>query len=539
MAEPLSADVVIVGAGVAGSVTGWVLATTGLKVLLLDSGPRVDRGEAIGFFQQAPAKTPESPYPSLPYAPRPAVDDLHGYYVQDGPTLFKSTYERRVGGTTWHWLGTALRLLPSDFAIHSRYGVGADWPITYTELEPWYGQAETILGVAGDSSEDLGSPRRMPYPMPPIPPTYLDEQVAGAASRLGLVVKSTPQARNSQPYDGRPPCCGSASCIPLCPIGAKYDASVHVRAAEAAGARIVDRAVAHVVEVDPAGRVAAVRAKRPDGSEARAVGRMFVLAAHAIETPKLLLMSRSERFPGGVANGSDQVGRNLMDHPIQLSWALARDPLYPYRGPLSTSGIEHLRDGEFRRQRAAFRIEIGNDGWRWPGGDPIDATAELVRRGYRGRALADRLAELSVRQLRLASLIEQLPDPDNRITPALDRVDALGIPRPRIRYRLDDYALAGMTEARRLHERIFEAMGADSRRHRAEHEGAGHVLGTYRMGSDPKTSVVDRELRAHDHANLFLLGSGVFPSGGTANPTLTITALALRAAETIKRDVGR
>jgi choline dehydrogenase-like flavoprotein len=538
MAEELSADAVVVGAGVSGALVAWRLASVGVKVLVLESGPRVDRAEAVTTFQKAPAKTPESAYADVPYAPRPTALDSAGYLVQAGPVKFKSTYERRVGGTTWHWLGTCLRLLPADFALRTRYGVGVDWPLTYDELEPWYSEAERALGVAGDSAEDLGAPRRHPYPMPPIPPTYLDQRVAAAVEPLGLRVRSTPQARNSVTYDGRPACCGSASCIPICPIGAKYDAAVHAVKAEAAGAQILDRAVVHAIDVAPDQRVTGVRFKRPDGSEGRATGGVVVVAAHAIETPKLLLLSRTSRLPNGVANSSDQVGRNLMDHPTQLSWALSREPVYPYRGPLSTSGIEHLRAGDFRRARAAFRIEIGNDGWLWPGGNPIDLAPTLVDQGLRGKALIAALNDQSARHFRLASSIEQLADPDNRVTLAVDRPDALGIPRPRISYRLDPYALAGMAEARRVHERIFGALGATVRHHREEHEGAGHIMGTYRMGANPKTSVVDRNLRSHDHPNLFLLGSGVFPSVGTGNPTLTIAALALRAVDPIARTLA-
>src|SRR5205823_11440557 len=143
--------------------------------------------------------------------------------------------------------------------------------------------------------------------------------------------------------------------------------------------------------------------------EGRATGRVYVIAAHAIETPRLLLASRAEAVPGGVANGSDQVGRNLMDHPTQLSWALADAPVWPYRGPLSTSGIENLRDGPFRRDYAAFRIEIGNDGWAWPTGAPTTTAADLARQGLRGKALDDALRTQASRHLRLTSLLEQLP----------------------------------------------------------------------------------------------------------------------------------
>lgn len=532
-------DVLIVGAGVAGSLAAWRLAQAGAKVLVLEAGPRIERAEALAHFQRAAVRTPESPYPEAPHAPRPVSDDPHHYYVQEGPDPFKSTYERRVGGTTWHWLGTTLRFLPEDFQLRTRYGVGEDWPIVYDDLEPWYCQAEEQLGVAGQDGEDLGSPRSRPYPLPPIPQTYLDRLVAQAVAGPGLKLKvqPTPQARNSQSYDGRPPCCGNASCIPICPIWAKYDATVHVKKAEALGAQVIENAVASFVEVDPAGRIASIRYRRPDGTLHRATARVYVLAAHAIEVPKLLLLSRTGALPDGVANSSSQVGRNLMDHPIQLSWALAKNPLYPYRGPLSTSGIEQLRGGDFRRDRAAYRIEIANDGWSWLRGDPIVSASALIARGIRGPALVARLNEQAERELRLASLIEQLPDPENRITPSFDRLDALGIPRPRIRYRVDDYVRRGMADARDVHERIFDSLQASERRHGTAYEGAGHIIGTYRMGENPKTSVVDRAQRSHDHPNLFLLGSGVFPSSGTANPTLTLAALALQAAEAIIRDL--
>ena len=539
MAQESHADVVIVGAGVAGALIGWKLATAGVKVLILESGPWVNRGTALQTFWAAEAKTPESPYPPVAYAPRPDTTNLKNYYVQEGPDLFSSTYERRVGGTTWHWLGTALRLVPNDFRERSQYRISVDWPISYDDLEPWYTEAEKVLGVSGDSQQSLGSPRRGPYPLPPIPQTYLDKQWTAAAAKVGLRVQSTPQARNSKPYDGRPACCGSSNCIPLCPIGAKYDGAVHAMKAQKAGAQILDQAVVHLIEIGPDRRVAAVSFKRPDGSVHRVTGKVFVIAAHAIETPKLLLMSRSTAWPNGAANSSDQVGRNLMDHPTQLSWALAKNPVYPYRGPLATSGIEQLRDGSFRRERAAFRIEIGNDGWSWPVADPTGEVPERVKQGLRGQALIAKLNEHVSREVRLASLMEQQPDPENRVTPAFDEVDAIGIPRPRIRYRLDTFTLRGLAEARKVHDQLFDALGVTYRQHWKGFQGAGHVMGTYRMGANAKTSVVDAECRTHDHRNLFLLGSGVFPTVGTANPTLSIAALALRAVEPVRKTLAQ
>jgi len=538
MAERYEADVVIVGAGIAGTLVGYRLASAGRDVLILEAGPWVDRAEALRAYRSNPIKTPDAPYPSQPYAPRPTVLDLRdGYYVQDGPATFGSTYERRVGGTTWHWQGTAMRFVPNDFRLRTLYGVGHDWPIDYDELEPWYVEAEREIGVAGDPEDDLDSPRSAPYPLPPIPASYVDRRIDAVLRPLGMRVRLSPHARNSIPFQDRPPCCGSNTCVPICPVGAKYDASVHARLAQRVGTRILDRAIAHRIDVDAEGRTTAVAFKRPDGSEHKAVGRQFVIAAHGVETPRLLLMSRSDRLPDGVANSSGQVGRNLMDHPVQVSLALARDPVYPYRGPGEISGIEHMRDGAFRSRHGAFRMPIGNDGWSF-GGETIVALAEtLIAEGKRGRELRAALADAGLRQVRLAALLEQLPDPDNRVTLAEER-DALGLPRPKLTYAIDDSVLSAREEARRLADLVFDGLDATRRIHVDSLFGAGHIMGTYRMGTDPVTSVADPFGRTHDHPNLFLVGSGVFPTGATANPTLTLAALALRTAAEMIEDVS-
>jgi glucose dehydrogenase len=533
------ADVVIVGAGVAGLLAAWSLIRAGAGVLVIESGPRVNRAEAVETYRQAVVKTPESPYPDVPYAPRPAIAAMDEYYVQVGPVNFKSNYERRVGGTTWHWLGTTLRHIPSDFEMQSRYGVAVDWPFGYQQVEPWYLAAEQALGVAGDNGEDFGSERSGNYPLPPLPLTYLDRRLALAVAPLGMEVKLTPQARNSIAYDGRPPCCGNATCVPICPIAAKYDASVHAAKVEALGGQILDQAIAYQVDVDSTGMVSGIRFRRPDGSEHRATGRRYVIAGNAIETPKLLLISRTDALPQGVANSSDQVGRNLMDHPIQLSWALANEPLYPYRSPLENAGIENFRDGLIRSKRSAFRVAVGEDGWSFPGTPPTGVAGEILKReGLRGKALAEAVEQHVAREFRFALLVEQMPLPENRVTPAFDKLDALGIPRPQIDYRLGDFVEQGMAESRRVADQIFDAVGVSYREHGQEHFGAGHIMGTHRMGNNPRSSVTNWEQRSHDHPNLFLVGSGSFPTVGTANPTLTIAALALWAATIVEQDLA-
>jgi glucose dehydrogenase len=530
----IAADVIIVGSGISGALLAARLADAGVKVAILEAGAPVDRAQATQRFWDAPIKVPECPYPPSPQANHPISNDPDYWYRQVGPDKFRSTYVKVVGGTTWHWLGTCLRLVPDDLRLSTAYGRGVDWPIAYADIEPFYGQAEAEIGVSGNSEESLGSPRSTGYPMPAIAQTFLDQAYARALAGTQYEVRATPQGRNSTDRDDRPGCCGNASCIPICPIQAKYDATAHLSRAEKRGAAIHARTTATMVEVGPDGRATAVRFKRWDGSEGIASGKVLVLAAHAIEIPRLLLNSRTATRPNGVANSSDQVGRNLMDHPTQLSWALAPTPVWPYRGPQSTSGIENLRDGQFRQDRAAFRIEIGNDGWSWPTGAPMSTADELARAGLRGKALDSALRTQASRHLRLASLTEQLPDPQNRVTLDPGETDVYGVPLPRLAYRLDAYVQAGLAAARDAHAKIFGMLGATAIQHGEVAEGAGHIIGTARMGSDPKSSVVDGDLRSHDHPNLFILGSAVFPTSATANPTLTIAALSLRAADQVK-----
>jgi choline dehydrogenase-like flavoprotein len=529
MTDVIEADVVVIGSGVAGALMAARLAQAGIRVAILEAGDEVDRATALDRFLRAPIKVPESAYPPVAEAPHPVAHRLGDWYLQAGPDAFSSTYLKVVGGTTWHWLGTALRFLPEDFRLRTAYGVGLDWPFGHDELAPFYDEAEDELGVSGDAAEDAAWPRRGAFPMPAIPQTYQDRVFARKLEGSPYRVSPTPQARNSVERAGRPACCGSASCIPVCPVQAKYDATVHVGRAVAAGARLYARTTAVAVETGPGRRVTGIRFRRWDGSEGRAIGRAYVLAAHAIETPRLLLHSAGEANPQGVANSSGQVGRNLMDHPTQLSWALADEPLYPYRGPLSTSGIENLRDGAFRGARGAFRIEIGNDGWSWPNGAPVSTAQDLARQGLRGEVLAAAIRNQAARHVRLASLVEQLPDPENRIFLDTSRRDVNGVPLPRIAFRLDDYVRAGLAAARTAHAEVFARLGTSGLVHAERVFGAGHIIGTLRMGTDARQSVVDPALRSHDHPNLFLVGSGAFPTSSTANPTLTIAALALRA----------
>jgi choline dehydrogenase-like flavoprotein len=270
-----------------------------------------------------------------------------------------------------------------------------------------------------------------------------------------------------------------------------------------------------------------------------------VLAAHAVENAKLLLASN-------LAGTSGQLGRNLMDHPVLLRWGLMPEPVGSFRGPLSTSGIEDLRGGEFRAARAAFRVEVGNDGWTWPTGSPESEVLQAVGQGNLfGSRLRAQLRETLSRQIRLGFLVEQLPDPANRVTIDPQYRDAIGNFRPVIQYGLSDYTLAGMGAGTMLAERLFQWLGMADRTNAAQSllsqitwrnqlflwGGAGHFAGTHVMGSTPASSVVDSWQRCWDHENLFAVGCGSFPTMGTSNPTLTLAATTFRTARAILKDL--
>lgn len=606
-------DVVIVGTGIAGALIAKVLATAGRTVLMLEAGEELkpNINDYMDTFLRATAKVPESPYPPALQganglvdpgtinAGRPTVlslgpkggfgdwqDPKQSYLIQKGPLAFASTYERINGGTVRHWLGTSLRFVPSDFEMKTRFGRFADWPVKYDDLEPWYGAAEREIGVSADAAEQayLGITFKpgYAYPMPKIPLSKVDQAVAGGIAGFKIQgygfdkvqwdVTGTPAGRNSQPYQSRRVCAGNTNCIPICPIQAKYDPSVTL--ADALRTNRVDimyKTVASQVHLDANGRVSGIDFIRYDKDtgtpveRGRVSGKIYVLAGNAIETPRLLLMSKSERAPGGVANGRNGkglVGKNLMDHPLYLAWALMPRPVWGYRGPLATAGIEGARDGAFRSERGAFRVEIGNEGWNFSIQDPDTTTVDFVnginfsnlnpaKKPLFGKDLVAALNDKLPRQFRLGFLVEQEPEESNAVTLSGTVKDHLGLPRPQITYNLSDYTKKGLAMAKVTASAMFAHLGAQEfttqpndddpstfqwppdAKARIKYFGAGHIVGTYRMGTAAGNSVVNDMQRSWDHDNLYLVGSGTFPTVATANPTLTIAALCLRTADHI------
>ena len=603
-------DVVIVGGGWAGATVAKKLGEAGKSVLIIEAGIPLEsknREVYMQTFFEAMAKVPSSPYAQNYNAPRPSVLDIkkiddytndphkspienikkNGYFVEKGPLPFGSTNERVAGGTSWHWLGTCLRLVPNDFKLKTKYNVGVDWPMTYDDLSPYYDEAEYFIGVAGsieqqDGIHGISFTKDYNYPMKPIPPSVLDQAFGNALDGEPLDeniirVTGTPAGRNGisnrhwktgKVYsNGRRLCQGNTNCTPICPIQAKYDATVTLsEALNTSNVDVIYQAVAFEVMMDKdSGEINGVKYRTyetktgPPTGDFIAKGKKYVIAAHAIEAAKLLLMS-DKQVHHGIANKSGQVGKNLMDHPMMVSWGRMPFKTYPFRGPLSTSGIETLKDGEYRKERAAYRIEIGNEGWNWPTGAPYTELTEMVDNNIFGEDLIAQIQSDFTREFRIGFLIEQDPEDKCFVVPSGDLKDHLGIPRPEIHYGLSEYTRKGFEKAREATDFIFGKLGAENFSAVTKDEiialkqeasmfeyngqyyhfyGAGHIMGTHRMGDDCKTSVTDSDMRSWDHKNLFLVGCGSFPTGATSNPTLTLVALALKATDALLKDLDK
>lgn len=588
-------DAVIIGSGVAGSIVAKSLSEQGHHVLIVEAGPAKDMtlagfNQYVDRFHAAVTKDNNAPFPKNANAPSPRSPDTHkllpgqpgtdGYFVQNGPLALDSTYTRVTGGTTMHFQSTTLRMLPEDFKLRSRYGQGLDWPISYEDLMPYYRQAEFELGVSADVEDQAYQGIHFEpgyvYPMKKIPASYLDKAVAKRINdwqvevegqSVSLKVRSIPQGRNGMPnpaYDngkGYVPvgavsthqveigerCQGNANCTPICPVQAKYDGRKTLNKALRTGrVDFLPQAVASQVRIDPInGRVIGIQFKAyhnpvsPEHDQGVARGKLFVLAANAVENARLMLAS-------GLHSTSGLVGEHLMDHPYLLSWALMPEVTGTMRGPLGTSGIEEFRSGAMRHKQSAFRIDIHNEGWGWATGSPYPDLADMVdNKNKFGHELQQQLIDRISRQLLLAFMCELPADPSNRVTIDPQYKDQLNNYRPVISFNISDYCLNAIAYSRHMAQRIFQRLGAEDYTHYDPSDygyvtyqgqgyvfrGGNHFAGTHVMGTSKQNSVVDSHMRAWDHENLYLVGAGSMPSIGSSNTTLTLSALSFMSAD--------
>jgi choline dehydrogenase-like flavoprotein len=460
----------------------------------------------------------------------------NGYPEVDGPDAhaYQQGIIRGVGGTTWHWAASAWRYLPNDMQLQSKYGVGRDWAVTYDEMEDYYYRAEVEIGVNGpnDTSLKYVAPRKQPFPMEPMPYGPADRRFTEVVAAAGYANTPVPQGRNSRPYDDRPQCCGNNNCMPICPIGAMYHGVYHTVKAQKLGARLIADAVVYRIDTNAQNEVTAVHYYDPGKVSHKVTAKTFVIAANGIETPKLLLLAANDRNPNGIANSSDQVGRNMMDHPGILMSFQAAEPIWTGGGSVQMSSITNYRDGDFRSEYSAIQIGMNNTA------QTSKAGLKALQMGLVGKALDREIRKRSACGMDIYANHETLADPNNRLRLSTTRKDALGIPFPHITYDVGDYVRKSAVYSRQHLTRIAQLFGATEIEMTPKFNPNNHIMGGTIGGSNPQDSVVDKWMRTHDHKNLFLATGGAMASAGTVNATLSMVAMALRAADTIIKDMA-
>jgi len=525
-------DVLVIGAGAAGAAVAWRLADAGISVSCLEQGDWVD-AKAYPHWQadwELHRQTDWSPDPNQRRLPQ-------DYPVNDTASPIAPLMFNAVGGSTIHWSAHFPRFRPSDFRVRALDGVADDWPLDYAALEPFFDLNDRMMGVAGITG-DPAYPPKSPRQTPPIPLDALGATVARGFDRLGWHWWPSDSAILTRDYDGRRACVNCGPCDLGCPIGAKASTDVtYWPKALARGARLVTRARVREITLGPDGRADGALYHDRDGHVRRQKARAVVLAANGIGTPRLLLNSRSARCPDGIGNAHGQVGRNLMFHPYAMARGLFDEPLGGYRGPIGCSIISQefyetdlargfVRGYSFQVARGLTPVTSafgGSIGDRVPWG-------RAHRRAYDARF--DRTVTVAV-------IGEDLPEAHNRVDldPAL--TDGAGIPAPRVSYALSDNSRRMLDHGLARAREVLSAAGArEVVVNPLLRAGGWHLMGTARMGRDPRTSVIDPEGRCHEVPNLYVVDGSALVTSAGVNPTSTIQAVALYIADGMIRRRG-
>ena len=507
--EDEAVDFVVVGTGAGGGPLIARLAEQGFSVIGFDAGPYFRPIEEFASDEAAQAQLYWT-------------DERFG----DGANPLKmggNNSGKAVGGSTVHFAMVSLRFRPEWFRSRSVLGYGVDWPLDWREMWTYYTRAERALAISGPIRYPWGPPRpRYPYREHEL--NGASELLARGAEAMGYRWTPTPLATVSAPRGNSPSCVYRGFCRVGCSTNAKQSQLVtFIPRALRAGAEIRDLAMVGRIELDAAGRASGVHYHR-EGRWRFQKARHVVVAGYAIETPRLLLNSANGRFPEGLANRSGLVGRNLMTQSNQAVWGVMDQEVRWNKGPPSLSITEHWN----YEDRKDFH---GGYCWMAQGPLPVEWAATLNgSRRLWGEALREQMTRYNY-QVGLKMVGEMLPDPDNRVTLS-DETDQYGLRIPRITYSWGENDRALIQHALGQMQTSLELVGAkDIFR---QEDDTNHLAGTARMGFERDSSVVDADCRSWDVPNLFVCDGSIFPTTGGVNPSLTITAIALRTADRIK-----
>lgn len=532
-------DFVIVGSGAAGGVLARELSRAGFGVVVLEQGPYRKAGDFT--HDELAVSINHEHFGGWPGQDPQTFRARESDTAEMPQQLPPAWYARTVGGASVHFSANFWRFRPSDFNEAGRLGpisgTGfADWPITYEELEPYYTKLEWEIGVSGAPGPN-DPPRSKPYPLPPMPVKSSGVLLDKAANKLGLNSQVAPVAILSQPYRGRAGCIHCGFCMGFgCEVNAKSSTlATMIPEAEATGrCEIRPRSTVSRLETDDAGRVSRVVYFDADGNEQAQKTKAVILAANGAETPRLLLMSESAKHPDGLANSSGRVGRYLMFNSHSISSGVFEHPLNEYKSIQCTRMIHDFYETDPER---GFYGGGGIDARPFLNATPILYALTSLPNDTPawGSAFKQALARHFTHNMSMLGSGTSLPVASNNITLDPELKDHLGRPAVRVTYHdhADDLALQRFFTGKL--EELLQAAGAEKVwSWPVEPQTSGsHLLGTCRMGDDPETSVVDRFHRSHDVRNLFICDGSSFVTSGRGQPTMTIMALAFRAAEHI------
>ncbi len=498
-------DAVVVGTGAGGAPLMARLAQAGLTVVALEAGKQWDPHRDFATDERAQAKlfwTDER------------------LSAGDQPLAFGSNNSGTgVGGSTLHFTAYTPRPQPDDFRLHTEFGVGADWPLGYKDLEPYFDELEQFLGISGPNPYPWGPARRSGYPLPPLPLNGAAQLMQRGCERLNIKTSPAANAALSGPYyqadiGWRRACTNRGFCQAGCSTGAKASMDVtFIPLAMASGAEVRAECFVTSIEQDPSGRVRAIVYVQADGTERRQPCRSLFLCAGGIETPRLLLVN-------DLALGSGQVGRNFMAHPGVQLWGQFDDDVRPYKGipgALISEETHRPKNADFAGGYLLQSIGVM----------PVTYVSQLSRgKGLWGHELGEHMRRYN-HTAGINILGECLPHDRNRVELS-DEQDARGLPKPRVHFTIGENERRMNAHAEALMRDIWSAAGA---RGIWAFPRYAHIIGTCRMGNDAGSAVVDSEGCVFEVPGLHIADNSVFPSALSVNPALTIMAISLRTAD--------
>jgi choline dehydrogenase-like flavoprotein len=520
------ADVLVIGSGPAGAAVTKRLTDLGAKVVCLEQGDWANRAD---FASEKPDW--ETAERRGPFNYNPNIRNLpQDYPVTTGGGNPPGVQMGNGVGGTIHWDAHFPRMHPSDFRVRTLDGVADDWPIRYQDLEPYYDMNDREMGVAGLAG-DPANPPRLPRPTPPLQIGAMGETIGRGFNKLGWYWWVSDLAIVSREYDGRPACLMHGKCPYGCPMGSKATTDVtYWPKALKKGAVLKTWARVREITVNEQCRVRGALYYDRQGNLNEQLAKVVVVSCNGVGTPRLMLNSKSKLFPQGLANSSGMVGKNFMAHAHRMLEGVFDARMDSQDGPPNLAFSQQFYETDPSRgfvrgysllvQRPLGPLQHSMGGLS---GKPVPWGArhhEVMRKRF-------------PHVIRIHVMGEDLPEETNRVE--LDSVvkDSNGIPGAHVVYTCGQNTLKLLEHAGRMGRQLLEAAGAAEILESGVIQQGSHLMGTARMGADPRRSVVNAWNQAHDVKNLFVVDGSSFTTSSGVNPTCTIGALALRAADGI------